>query len=218
MHYNHYMNKLYKVLLIASLFAIIVPISIPVFAESESETSFPNNVERKQERMEKLNEKKEDFAEKREERKTERCEQITNSMDRRISNYENSKTQHITRYKNVKERLTNLINRLDKKDYDTTTLKEKLNVLDEKIKNAEGIYVNFIAKLKEARDVECGNSQGIFLEKMKEAKEVLVQFRAAIADIRNYIKSEIKPELEKVKEFLKESRKDLRDETEESSN
>ena len=140
------------------------------------------------------------------ERKENRCEIVTERVDKRITTFEEHKDKHIAQYQKLTDKVKEMVKRLKEKGYDTTKLEEDLKILDAKNKQVAADYEEFIQKLKAARELACGNSQGQFVEAMKTAREQLKKVHEEVKEIRTYFK-----------EVIKEDIKDLRDQKKESS-
>lgn len=124
-----------------------------------------------------------------------RCERVTNRVDFRIERYDERKDDHIEKYNNIKTRVTNLVNDLDTKGYDTSAVREDLNTLDSKIKDFASSYTEFVDALELSKTYACGNSEGQFkaqietsLKELRESREIA---KSTIEFIRNDLKKSI---------------------------
>ena len=153
---------------------------------------------------EKVAEKKLEIEEKKQEGVEKRCDIITKRIDNRINAYYNNKEAHLNRYRKLDERLSNLLDRLEDEGYDVDTLRDKLSDLELMILEAADMYDEFAVDLEGAKDYECGETQGSFVDAVKNASGTLKGFRDKMVEIRAYFKDEIRPLLVELREEIKE--------------
>lgn len=192
----------------------LLPVSNSFALNPYSPSQNTNAGNKMEEMKEKMEEKKTEIQEKKDEIVQKRCDIVTKRIDNRISTFYDRKEYHVYRYKTVKERVVNLVARLEDEGYDVTELKEKLQTLDEKIKEAAVLYENFIASLESAKDFECGKSEGSFAGAVQKSSTEIKTFRDKMIEIREYFTKEIRPLLEEIK---KEILNNKQAETEEST-
>lgn len=135
-----------------------------------------------------------------------RCPTIESRIQVKVGNFDNNKIRHMEAYANMKERLAKVDTKLTEKGLDTSKLKSELVVLDEKIKKFATDYSTYINKLKESQTSVCGQSEGKFLAKMKEARAGMKVVHQDALDIRAYYVNTIKPELQNLKKQLNDLR------------
>jgi len=135
-----------------------------------------------------------------------RCPTIESRIQVKVGNFDNNKIRHMEAYANMKERLAKIDARLAEKGLDTSKLKSELVVPDEKIKKFATDYSTYITKLKESQASVCGQSEGKFLAKIKEAKAGMKVVHQDALDIRAYYVNTIKPELQDLKKQLNDLR------------
>lgn len=135
-----------------------------------------------------------------------RCPTIESRIQVKVGNFDNNKIRHMEAYANMKERLAKVDVKLTEKGLDTSKLKSELVVLDEKIKKFATDYSTYITKLKESQTSVCGQSEGKFLAKMKEARAGMKVVHQDALDIRAYYVNTIKPELQNLKKQLNDLR------------
>lgn len=202
--------KLISYFLLLTIF--MVPLALGQntdFFEKKSE-EFEKKMEEKEKKFE---EQKDKFMEKKQEFIQNRCDMITKIIDNRINRFNNNKDFHLKRYERIKERITNLIARLEDKGYDVSDLKDSLDELNEKILSSAALYEELISDLESAKDYECGASEGSFIEAVGFAKTSLKDFRESMLETRDFFKTEVKPELKELKdEIIKQKQERLKNE------
>jgi hypothetical protein len=124
-----------------------------------------------------------------------RCQTITERVDLKVTRYTDNRTEHVQLYKNLVTRITNLLTKAADSGYDTTKLKADLTVLNDKIKNFDKVHADYITKLGATKSFACGNSEGEFLQALKEAKDSLLTVREAVLDIKAFFQNTIKPDV-----------------------
>lgn len=135
-----------------------------------------------------------------------RCLTIESRIQVKVGNFDNNKLRHMEAYANMKERLVKVDARLAEKGLDTSKLKSYLEVLDGKVKKFASDYGTYINKLKESQTSVCGQSEGKFLVKIKEARAAMKLVHKDALDIRAYYVNTIKPELQNLKKQFNDSR------------
>ena len=156
--------------------------------------------ELKREREEKKLELKENIAE--------RCNLTEEKVDEKIEQFRESQAKHLERYEALKEKLANLIARLEENGYDVTELQNDLIVLEEKIAVLSEKFEAFVVQLEETADYECGNSDGNFVAAMKEAKDALAEVRTATLDVKTYYVETVKPDIVALRDQIRETSKE----------
>ena len=175
------------------LFVISISLSVTtVYAKqstnSANKSQFPHlNL------LDLLNQKKEDWLES-------RCQRITKRIDKKIENYDSVKKRYHGINQGIQNRLDNLIKRAQKAGYDVTKLQEDKAQLDDKVKNLEPLYDNYIQKLKDTKSYACGQSEGQFAKSLQEARAELKKLRDAIFDIRTFYQTTIRPDIRALKD------------------
>lgn len=133
-----------------------------------------------------------------------RCTVVNRWIDNRIQHFNNRREFHINKYNRVKERWQKLMDKLDEKGRDTTTVREDGKVLDEKIKKLADDYGVFIAKLEETKSYDCGDSQGTFKTAFEQSRELLKTVRADVTAIRQFWQTEMLTDIKALKEQKQE--------------
>lgn len=149
--------------------------------------------------------------------KDKKCELITSRVDERVGKFDNNKGLHQQQYAKLKERLSNLITKLNEKGYDTSKLSSDLSTLNSKIEKFGTDYKTFTDKLKESRTYVCGASEGQFKTKLEEAKDLLKVVKQDSVDVRNYFKNTIKPDLQDLKNQRHEKKSETTTDTKSSN-
>jgi len=128
-----------------------------------------------------------------------RCELVNKRIDLTIARYESNKEKHIQKYNAIKDKVTGVLNKLEGKEYDVSTVREDLKTLDSMIQDFSSLYRTFIEKLEIAKSYDCGNSDGQFLKALDEARLQLLQVRSKALDIRLFVLETLRPDLSDLK-------------------
>ena len=131
------------------------------------------------------------------------CAVINNRIDRRIDHFAARKDAHIRAYQNAVARAEKFADRFDEDGLNTTQLRADTTVLKDKVKTAGTTYASFIDTLEEAKQYNCGDSQGKFKSTMEEARTLLRTFRTQITDARTYFKDVVKVDIKALQDQKK---------------
>ncbi|MGE5392436.1 MAG: hypothetical protein ACM3NH_01705 [Candidatus Saccharibacteria bacterium] len=133
---------------------------------------------------------------------SQRCERLTNDIAARVTRYQENHLKHVETYKGIKTRAQNIATKLDGKGYDLTALKEDIKTLDAKIAKFEKDYSDYIKKLAATKSFVCGQSEGQFASKLKDARDALKLVSQDATDIRTFYKSDIRPDLKTIRDQI----------------
>lgn len=131
---------------------------------------------------------------------SQRCNRLTNEIEARIRRYELNHTAHVETYKGVKIRAQNIVDKLEGKGYDLAEIQTDLLTLKSYIDVFEKDYADYIAKLAEAKGFVCGQSEGQFVAKLKDARDALKKVNQDAAVIRNYYKEVLRPDIKTLRD------------------
>jgi len=142
---------------------------------------------------------RERVQERRENRVERRCDIVNNRIDARISRYEEHDDDVEARMARVTERANEFINRLESKGYDVSKVRSDLQTLEGMRNTRRSLYTAFINKLKEAKQYDCGDSEGAFKTALGEARTALAKWRDQIRANREFIRNTLRPDLQALK-------------------
>lgn len=128
-----------------------------------------------------------------------RCEAVNARIDNRIIQFDRSKANIITRQEKINERLAEFINGLESKGYDVSTVRGDLETMKGMVTTSDSDYTALINQLKETKQLDCGDSKGVFKQAVEEAKTVLAKFRADVKTITDFVKNTLRPDLKALK-------------------
>lgn len=128
-----------------------------------------------------------------------KCNLVTSRVELLTTRYNNNKDRHIAVYQKAKDRVTELVAKLETKGYDVAKLKTDLQTWDGQIKNIGTQYSEFIAELNKSKQYACGQSQGDFKAALQAARVQLADVRQASLDARNFYQSTIRADLTAIK-------------------
>lgn len=132
-----------------------------------------------------------------------RCEMVENKVAEKINRFNSNKDGHIVRYNKMKDRISDVIGKLENRGYEVAKLKADLQTLDVKIKKFAEDYIAYINKLGETKNYACGNSEGNFKSKLEEARKLLSTLRDDEKDIRKFFQETVKTDVKSVREQKK---------------
>jgi len=175
-------------------------------------------IEQYQEKRRELKQEREEVKMQLEEKRAARCELTEGNVTKQIANFRESQSKHLQTYETLKERLANVIARLEEKGYDVAELQADLIVLEEKLAVLTEKFELFVIQLDEVSTIDCSTANGTFVAAMKEAKDALAEVRAATLDVKNYYVGTIKPDIVDLRNQIRlESKEDSRTLTPSSS-
>ena len=149
--------------------------------------------ERVQQRIENVKERQELRVER-------RCDLVNARIDARIRHFNLRKDNILARQKRIKERVLAFINRLERKGYDVSRVRGDLETLGGMVQTADSDYAVFIRELEEAKQFDCGDSQGAFIKALGEARAALAKFRTDVKNIWDFIQNTLRPDLKALRE------------------
>lgn len=155
-----------------------------------------NRIEEKLENRGERLEKKEELKD---EIKTKVCDDVTSRINQRIKKYEENHDGHVTAYNKLKNRLQELVTKLEAEGKDVTKLKADLVILEEKIKAYSDAKATFIETLKNSQSMACGESQGAFKEQIGTIQDAHRTMMGKAKDIRTFFSTVIKVDLRALK-------------------
>ncbi len=145
-------------------------------------------------------ERQEAFQERVKNRVERQCDIVNNRIDARISHYEAHYNDVEARMDRVTKRTNEFINRLKIKGYDVSKVRSDLSTLEEMRTTQRSLYTAFINELKEAKQYDCGDSEGAFKTAMDESRAALAKWRDQIKANREYINTTLRPDLQALRE------------------
>jgi hypothetical protein len=148
-------------------------------------------------------EERETAKEERQAAKEEKCKNVGSRIEAKMNKYENGNISVEDVHKRLKERIRNMITRLENNGIDAGKLEDDLAVLEQKINQVASSYDTFIAGLEETKTYACGESQGQFRTKLQEAKKLMANVRTGRQETMSYITKTIIPDIKALREQLK---------------
>lgn len=160
---------------------------------------------------ENVKEVRDELKENREENVAKRCELSSSRLENHVANATENKTKYSAFYNNAKEKVTEFVNKLSEEGYDTSKLIAELKVMEGLVADLETAYDNYIIKLKDTANYECGNSDGKYVASLQEVRSAFLDVRKAAVAIREEYSENIRPlikELRAEKKSAVESEKE----------
>jgi gas vesicle protein len=193
-----YLYSFFSFLLLSSL----------VFVSAQSNNSNAGNEpvkslqeERRLERQEEMENKKEDRVDSRNLRA---CERVQNRVQNAIERYRGNTNRYRSFFNGIEVKLTNLISKASAAGYDTSKLEDDLETLRNMITEASQTLYDYLDVLESSEEFTCGESEGVYKDQIKEAKELVKQLRTEIQEMRSFYHETLKPDLNELREQRKE--------------
>ena len=133
---------------------------------------------------------KRDMAEQRTDR---RCDHINERLEIKVKRYNSNREDYLEKYKNLRLRIAAWANKLKDDGYNVEDLESSLATLDTKIKAVATLHEEFIIKLKDIKNYQCGNSDGSYAQALSVSREALRAVRDGVSEVRKYYIEEVKP-------------------------
>lgn len=149
---------------------------------------------------ERLKEKYQNKKDKIEERVEKRCDVVNNHINNRINRYDENYEEVEASMDRVTTRTDEFVDRLEKKGYDVSQIREDLSTLKDMRNTRRSLYTTFIEKLRITQQYDCGDSEGAFREALQEARTALTDWREQVKATREFINSTLRTHLEELKE------------------
>jgi DNA repair exonuclease SbcCD ATPase subunit len=178
----------------SALIIILTPvINAHEIAENDKKVTLINTADPKtSERQERLDALKSLNSE-------ERCSQIETNIDRLISNYESKHETQVEKYESLSARIGELMKKLEKRGYDTSSVTELLSTLEDKVNEFSSLRNDLQSKLREAKTLVCLESDGKYSEAVVESNQILKDMRTKGKEISDFVKNNIKPAVKELK-------------------
>lgn len=216
------MKKFNLFILIAVFTLVSFSLSPSLFAEESTEESTEEQKEEMQENKRgqiedyknQLKEQKQEFVDNRVQN---RCERAGKIIDNRIENYRNNESAHISVFNNLVTRVENLVTNLKNAGYsgdNLTKLENDLVTLEQKVKAFSDTYGKYISELEDTKDLACGESDGDYLDAVKNAQGDLTDLRLAAQDIRSFYIGTIKPDMLAIRQQIVSEKIDQKNDNE----
>lgn len=167
---------------LATLAVVGLGLLAPVSAQSERRDQFEENQQQRQET-------REDIVES-------RCTIQTTRINNLIDRYSENRARYINRYNALIQKLDTLSGRLSEEGVDTTSLNQEINAIRPLVDQFNSEMNETIALLEEAMTLACGESEGAYLSKIREARISLLDSRAITIQINGSFLNDIVPELQ----------------------
>lgn len=149
----------------------------------------------KSKQMRDIPEERQQRQEERNQLRDEQCVQLQDRIQNRINAFNENKDGNVARYQEAKQRIADLISKLETQGVDVTTLKDHLDVFDGMITKYASVYVDFIESLKSTTQYICGESQGAFKDAMSIVRQKHQEVIAQRQDIHEYFIHTLKEDI-----------------------
>lgn len=127
------------------------------------------------------------------------CERVGSRIDWHISRYTDHQESFIQRVNLAIDKLKAINQKLKTRGCDTSQLEIDYQQLTDLLRVWTNDYQTFINLLNEAKTLACGESEGAYHEKVKEARIQIKTVRQKAVEIINFYQGTIKPDAEALK-------------------
>jgi hypothetical protein len=114
-------------------------------------------------------------------------------LELKVERYNTNREMYVGKYERLRLRIAAWASRLEEDGYDVTDLEASLATLDTKIDAVSALHEEFITKLENIKNFECGNSDGAYTQALTTSREALTAVRDGVSEVRKYYKEEVKP-------------------------
>ncbi len=128
-----------------------------------------------------------------------RCTIAEERINLRIDRFSSLRQDHVKLYQAIVERLKTLADKLDKEGYDTAKIRADYKVLNDKIAKRATDYATFISKLEATKQYACGESEGKFVDALKDSRSYMEIVQKDTQDIREYYKNTIRADIKELR-------------------
>ena len=135
--------------------------------------------------------------------KEEKCKNVESRIEAKMNKYEEGNISVENVHKKLRERIQNMVTRLENNGIDASKLESDLATLEQKINQVASSYDTFISGLKETKTYACGESQGQFRTKLQEATKLMANVRTGRQETRSFVTGTIIPDIQALREQLK---------------
>ena len=182
-----------KRILMILLGAVLVMVPGSGFAQETDETTT-----KRQEIEQKVEQKQQEREAALSERQAKRCEFVQVRLEAHKQRIEARVDARLTRYQKIIDRLNVLALRIENNDGDATELRAAIAELSDLISEFEVDYRLYIAEVQDALNTACGDSV-VTKNVVGKALSALRTAKADAADIRVFVKDELKPLLQELR-------------------
>ncbi len=129
-----------------------------------------------------------------------KCEVVGNLIHNRVNRFSENKSVHVENYTRVKEKLTEIMEKLGNEGLDVSDLRADLVTFDEMLKEYTQLYTSFIAELEASGEVVCGDSNQPFRDLLSRSKDSLEELRAKRQEIRQFYAHTLREDIKELRE------------------
>lgn len=124
-----------------------------------------------------------------------KCERVTSRIDEKIAKYDADHKARIDRYNKLKSSVQEKVTKAEGNGKDVTKLKADLITLDTMIQKLSTDYATYIEKLRLTKNYACGNSEGQFIQALKDARTAQKLVWQDAKDLLRFVQGALKTDL-----------------------
>lgn len=136
----------------------------------------------------------------------ERCDRVATRIAEKLSRYEENQNRHASTYNRMTIRLSELLDRLEEKTVDVSTVRALVAEFDALNTSAQLSLAAAMSGLEASQSYACGQSEGDFKAALQGARDLFGQVRERTAAVRSYYHDTLKPAILAFRESLAASR------------
>lgn len=129
---------------------------------------------------------------------TDRCVVLQERIETVIENTQKRVANKKEKYEQIKQKVRRIIAIAEEHGVDASVLVEDLKILDQKIERLSVEVREFVAILKQAHELACGDDRHAYQDAVQKARQQLRVVRKAAADVRVFIVETLIPDARKV--------------------
>jgi hypothetical protein len=126
------------------------------------------------------------------------CENVTARIENRINQYEQNRDKWMTHHQGVVKRLNSLADKLESRSCDVTIIRNDIQKYQLLVSDFAAAFRLFHDSLNDSRQYACGESQGQFADKLKQARTEVQAVRTSGAALKDFFNATLKLHLRQV--------------------
>lgn len=137
-----------------------------------------------------------------ERRVKDRCKNAQTAVKTLSNRVKGTETSRNEIYQNLRDRLDNLVTKLNTQNVDTAALTQQITVLEQKITTFKTDLASYKQALSDLENMDCQADPTGFKASLEAARKQRENLNNLIKDIRTYVQDTIKPTLQTIRDQL----------------
>lgn len=143
----------------------------------------------------------------------EKCALVQERVQSKLNGYAQTESKYGDRYEGIVMKLEDTSAKLSEAGYDTSELDGKIETLKGMVADFEADFATFIEGVRLLDEKACEEGEAAFLEALADVRKDLQKVRDTAAEIRVFIKGEVRQSLMDLKEQVVADRKESGEES-----